>query len=260
MIDRREVIREAREKLGATGRMATGEYTMLARLLEPGEEIRAMVIARPQDMWIFGGVFLVATNRRLLIVAKRVVTRRERVEDIHLERIRGARMESPVRIVLDVQGTERTFSFASPPPQVAELLAWANGDTRPSRFEELDELARRKLGKMIGFGSEPQVLVLDAMLESDEAVLDLASSTKPDMLVAVCPTRVILVPTQGLRKVDPATVLDYARLRAVTAEEDDLVLDAGEEPLRLDGLLPIGAAGVIAGRIAARLDGAGPAS
>jgi hypothetical protein len=94
------------------------------------------------------------------------------------------------------------------------------------RFKELSELARKKLGKLIGFGSEPQLLVLDGLLESEEPVLDLASSTKPNMLIAVCPTRVILVPEQAMRKTAPATVLDYVQLRATAAHDDDLVLDA----------------------------------
>jgi hypothetical protein len=242
-MERDEVARIAREKLGVVGRTATGEYGVLARLLEPGEEIRAMVITKPADSWLLAsGVVVTATDRRLLIVGKALLTRRERVEELPLDT--PVRVEPRMRLVLG----ERSFSLASPPRQVAGLAGL--GD----RYTDAEETARRKLGKVLAFGIENELLLLAAALEDDEPLLDLAyASTKPVRVLAVCPTRVIVVPQQGMRAAGPATALPIAGL--TTVEFADQRLTLGEE--RFEGLLPEDAAEIIAGRVSARLPSRG---
>ena len=253
MVEREEVVRVAREKLGAMSRMATGEYTMLAKLLDPEETVHAMVVASTGRFRLFGsGWVIAATDRRLLLVSKAMLTRRERVEEIDLSRVRGARSDSAFRIVVELDDGERVFFWAGPPPQVAALAAVARGKPEGGRFDELSELARRKFARMLAFGLETELIVLADALDEDEPVLDLAYATdSPSILLAVCPTRVVLVGEQGLRTRNPATSIAYSDLSGVTADGDNLELLPGTS---LRNLLPIGAAAIIAGRISARLD------
>lgn len=259
MVEREEVVRVAREKLGAMSRMATGEYTMLANLLEPEETVHAMVVAGT-GRWrsLAPGWVIAATDRRLLLVSKAMLTRRERIEEIALSRVRGARSDPPVRLVLEVDDEERVFSFAGPPPQVAALVAVARGEGNGGRFAELAALARRKLGRMLAFSLEAELVVLADALGGDEAVLDLAySADTPSSLVAVCPDRVVLVGPQSLRKRTPATSIDYADVVSVVDNGDELLLETrtGEARVGLRKVVPADAAPIIAVRIRARTSG-----
>jgi hypothetical protein len=236
--------------------MATGEYTMLAKLLEPAETVRAMVVAtaarwwRPRSAWV-----IAATDRRLLLLSKAMLTRRERVEEIDLDRVRGARSDPPLGFVLQLDDGERVFSFAGPPPQVAALVSLARGDASGERFDELSALARRKLGRVLAFGIETELLVLADELDEDEPALDLAyASDAPPTLLAVCPRRLVLVGAQGLRNRTPAGSIAYSDVADATHDGEDLVvaLATGDEHRAFRNLLPAGAAAIIAGRISAR--------
>lgn len=257
MVERAEVVRTAREMLGAMSRMATGEYAMLAKLLDPEETVHAMVVASAGRRRLFGtGWVIAATDRRLLLVSKAMLTRRERVEEIALSRLRGGRFDPPVRLVLELDDGERAFSFAGPPPQVAAIVAVARGEASGGRYAELAPLARRKLGRILAFGVETELLVLADALDDDEAVLDLAYATDtPVTLVAICPGRLVLVGQQGVRKRTPPTSIDYSDVVSVADEGDDLLLATrtGDGPVRLGRLVPPDAAPIVAGRIRARI-------
>jgi hypothetical protein len=258
-MEREEVVRIAREKLGATtSRMATGEYAMLARLLHAGEAIEAMVLGVPAGRFrlLKSAELVVATDRRLLLVSKSWLTRRERVEEFPREHVRGARLESPTRFVLELHEGDRVFSLGMPHAQTAALLAHADRSRGPSRFEELDALARRKLGRLLGFGVEDELLLLDGELLADEAVLDLAWATKsPDTLIAVCPERLILVPDQPMRSLLKPVSIPFDTVEAVDVDGSDLVLRFRGDERRLGNLVPDDAEDVLATRIRARVAG-----
>lgn len=258
-MERDEIVRIARERLGVTSRFSTGEYTMLASLLEPGEEIEAMLLAKPAEAWLLAsGVLVVATGRRVLIVSKAMVSRRERVEEIPREQVRGTRLMSPLHIVLELQDGERGFSMAQPGSQLAALAAWAHG--RRSRYDELDEVVRRKLGRLVGAGQELSLPVLDRELGEDEAVLDVAWSAKsPEALIVVCPERLVLVPEQPMRSLRPPEQIAYTDVLWADSDGDDLVLGMPGGLRRFEQLVPGEAAEIIAGRVAARLSGDGRA-
>jgi hypothetical protein len=100
-------------------------------------------------------------------------------------------------------------------------------------------------------------VVLADELDVDEPVLDLAFATDtPATLVAVCPSRVVLVAPQSLRARTDATSIDYSDVADVVADGDELKLATrtGDEPPTLRNLAPFGAAPIIAGRIAARTE------
>jgi hypothetical protein len=266
MVAHEEVVKVARERLGpVTSRLSTGEYAMLARVLDPGEPVEAMVIAKPASTWILGsGLIIAATPRRLILAAKSMLTRRERLETIDRARVRGARMETPIGFVLELDDGVREYTFAMPPLEAAGLVASLCGEP-PERFSELARLARRKLGRVFGFGLDGEIVVLGRELEPDESVLDLAYATGGSAtLIAVCPARVVLVPQQPVRRFGAPEILGYADIRAVVPEGDRLVLrtaDGGER--ELEALVPDGGAAALATRISARLEdgwtgGAGP--
>ena len=240
-----EVVAIAREKMGATSRMATGEWGMLARLLEPAERIAALVLAQPGRTPLRSATLLALTDTRLLMVRKGMITRREHAEDIPRDRIRGARIESTTRLVVLADGAEHVWAWAGPAGQVTALAAALNG--REDRFPELAELGRRKFGRLLGSGSEGELQVLAGTLEDDESVLDLAITLgKPGYILALTPERVIVVPDQGIRGGDPPETLPLT-----AAEHDGDALVLGDR--RFEQLHPTDAAEIIAGRIRARL-------
>lgn len=247
-MDREEVVRVAREKMGLTARMATGEYGMLARILEPAERIEAMVLTQPAGRLLARGVLITATDRRLLLVSKTMVTRRERCEEVVRGRVRGARLEPGMRFVLDVDGEERAYAFGQPPVQVAELVAWARRQT--SGAGELEDMARRKFGRVLGFGTETEVVLLAAQLAADEAVLDLAYTTaKPYGLLALTTSRLVFVRQRGLRSGPPPESWALATIEEVADDDGSLLVDGR----RYERLMPEQASGTFVTRMRARI-------
>src|SRR3712207_1000553 len=99
MPDRAQIAETGRALLGSVlGRLATGEYGVLARLLRGDEEIRAMALCRRRGAGAIGSQRLaVATTDRLLLVEKGMLTRRERVEELPWSAVRSATLTPPAR-------------------------------------------------------------------------------------------------------------------------------------------------------------------
>jgi len=251
-MDVRAVKQVAREKLGALSRGATGEYGMLARLLRPDEPILAMAIGKLSGGWLFSTRLVVATPERILLVGKAMITRRERVQEIALADLRAVRVSPPATLELDLDGDQVRLNYLGPAPQLSALADAARGRTG-SRFGELDALARRKLGRLLGFGVEQGLMGLAEALEPEEAVVDLAAfAGKPGGLVAVCEARIVVVPDRGFGSGTPVSV-PFADMLEVRHEGADLFVDTSEGEHHLRDVLPPQQAGIIADRVRARL-------
>jgi len=248
------VTQVARAKMGVLSRGSTGELRMLARLLDDGEPITAMVMAKVRGSRWFSGRIVAATPRRLLVVGKAPLTRRERIDEIPLDRIRSARVQPPTSLELTLDRGVLGFSFVAPPPQLSALAHAARRGSGPPRFEALDELARRKLGRLLGFGVEGSLVAVAEELAPDEEAIDLAHWTgKPGGLVVVSTTRVVAVPNQGLGTGTPISV-PFAELVDVQAGGTSLTLRTERSEHRFERLAPEDQASTMATRIRARCD------
>lgn len=253
MPDVEAVTRVARAKMGVLSRGATGEYGMLARLLGPDEPILAMAIGKLRDGgWFFAGRLVVATPERLLLVAKAMITRRERVREIPLARIRGARVTVPWFLDLELDDGVIRLGHLGPPPQLSALAAAARRQPTPSRFEELDELACRKLGRAQSFGIEGLLVALAEELEPDEEVVDLAFwAGRPGGIVTACDRRLLAIPNQGFGSGTPISV-PFADIAEIREDGTGLVVRTHYGEHRFGDLAPPDRAGIIATRIRAR--------
>ncbi len=252
MPDVQTVTRIAREKMGALSRGATGEFGMLARLLRPDEAIEAIAVGKLRDAGWFGATRLVvATPERLLLVSKAMITRREQVREIPLAHVRSARAAPPGLLELELDEELLRLSWMGPPAQLAALAAAARGT--PARFEELRDLARRKLGDVLSFAVEGSLLALGEELGPDEAVVDLASWTgRPGGIVAACDARLVAIPDKGPASGRPISIR-FDEIDDIREDGHDLVVRTRGGEHRFDGLVPAERAGVIATRVAARL-------
>lgn len=116
MPDVEAVRRVARSKMGVLSRGATGEFAMLARLLAPDEPILAKAIGHRENVGrLFTGRLVVATPGRLLLIAKAMVTRRERVDEIPLARVRSARVVLPWTLSSSSNSTQAGCPRPRPP-------------------------------------------------------------------------------------------------------------------------------------------------
>ena len=237
-------------------RVLTGECGMLARLLDADETIRAIVLAKVRSgAWLTRGRAVVATPRRVLLVRKAMITRRERVRDIPLESIRGARVKPPGSLELELQDEVLRLSWVMPPRQLAALADAARGGRDPDRFATLQELARRKLGRSAGFAYEGSLLALTEELDPREQILDLALGTgSPGGLLAACDTRLVVIPDKGFGS-GPPTSIAFHEIAEIRAEEADLVVRTAQSEHRFADLVPNDRAGVIAARVDVRRPG-----
>ena len=254
MPDVETVTRIAREKMGILSRTATGEFGMLARLLEPDEPILAMATGKLRKTgWLRGNRLVVATPQRLLFVAKSMLTRRERVHEIPLARVRSVQARPPGALELELEDEIVALSYVIPASQLSALADAARGRSGPARFEELDELARRKLGKFLGFAVEGSLLALAEELEPQEGVVDLAFlAGKPGGIVAACDTRLVAVPDKGFGSGTPTSV-PFADIVEIHEDGDDLLVRSRDAEHRFEDLQPADRAGVIATRVRGRI-------
>lgn len=244
----------ARSKLGAISRALTGECRMLARLLAGDEPILAMALGQVSGgPWGTRGRVVVATPLRVLLVGKSLITRRERVRDIPMESIRGARAMPPGSLEIELEHEVLRLAYAMPPRQLAALVDAARGGRDPGRFAALDELARRKLGRFAAYSYDATLLALAQALEPEEDVVDLALWTgSPGGIVAVCDSRVVAIPDKGLA-IGTVISVAYDEIVEVRADGIDLVVRSEDGEQRFAELAPAERASVMAGRIGARL-------
>lgn len=254
MPDLETVTRIARDKLGAMSRLATGELRMLVRLLGSDEPILAMAVGRVRGTWRPGATrVVVATPQRILLVVKATFTRRERVREIALASVRGARAVPLGTLELELDDGVLRICAVSPAAQLSALAEAARGTSGGGRFAELDEIARRKLGRVLGASVEGSLIALAEELQSDEAVVDLAFwAGKPGGIVAACPQRLVVIPDKGFGVGAPASV-PFSEVVDVHAEGAALVVRTNGGEQRFEPLAPPDRANVIAARVGAQL-------
>lgn len=220
----------ARRKMGWISIVGVGEWGLLERVLEPDEEIQAMALSK-----LRGGIpiarqrVVVVTLRRVLLVEKGFVTRRERVREIGWSEIRGIQAIPPSRLTFELSDGPLELTLVQPPSQLGAVAdavrARLRGVAPEHDTAELREIARRKLGRTIASGLTSHVIALAGLLDAQERVLDLAFVTgKPDGLLTVTTERVVFVPSAG----------------AGTGPPDVIALDAvGAAALDPDGTVSI---------------------
>ncbi len=246
MRDPAEIKRIARERIGRTALTLGAECTILARLLDEDEPIEAMALGRLRGAGPVGSQrLIVATPRRIVLTEKGFFSRREKTREIPRDAIREIVVTPPGRVDL-VLGDERVeLSLVLPPRQLAAL---AGG----SRSAELLDLARERLGRLFGTASQDHVVALVAELEPDEEVLDLAYAAETKTLVAVTPSRVVLLTAGAVRIREPIS-LPYDELGSAALEDEVLVVEPRVgEAHRVGPLSPQGAAAVLAAEIWSR--------
>lgn len=244
----------ARSKLGASSRILTGECRMLARLLADDEPILAMALAQVRGgPWGTRGRVVVATPLRVLLVGKAMITRHERVRDIPMASIRGARAKPPGSLEIELEDEVLRLAYAMPPRQLAALVDAVRGGRDPNRFETLDELARRKLGRFAAYSYDASLMALAQELAPEEDVVDLGLWTgSPGGIVAACDSRLVAIPDKGLGTGEPISIA-YDQIVEIRVEGTGLVVRTEEAEHRFDELAPVDRASVIATRIDARV-------
>jgi hypothetical protein len=259
-VTRDEVKTRARELLGPTGTLSgVREWGMLARLLAPGEEIEAMALGKLRGRAVAAQRFLVATPARLLVLEKGFFTGRERLRELAWGDVAGVELPSDTRLVLRLRAGEAIeLTLAYPPRALARFAEVVRAATGPAgsadlrtTAAELLELARRRLGRLWGTGTEPVLFALAEALEPDEQVLDLAAAA--DGLLAATTARLVFVGQRRLRASEPEAV-PYAELRSVELDAERALVAEGIRATRRWGpLFPDERAAALAERAAARV-------
>jgi hypothetical protein len=236
----------ARHELGAPLAWSGGrEYRVLERLLDPEEPIEAMALGKLAGRVVGAQRLVVATPRRLLLVEKGFVTGRERVSEIPWTALRDVSVTGAGELVLELPGETTALNLVQPPRQHARLAQLARARLDPETaslrvgFDELRELAQRKLGRMLAFGATAHLVVLADALAPGETVLELAWVAKGrEGLLIATPLRLLEVVTSGYgAKVGEDIRLD--QVRAAHFDDDDalVVLHARGE-LRRSRVVP----------------------
>jgi hypothetical protein len=246
----------ARELLGGgVSWMVFREIRMLERLLGESEPIAAMVVGRLRGAGVFGAQRLVvATSERVLLVEKGLITGRERKREIPWSAIRdvAARPPTGLDLVLDDERVE--LHLAQPPRQiaaVAEAFRARRGtaDRTAPTVDELLELGRRKLGRMMAFGAEAHPLTLAGALRPQESVLALGFANG---LVAATTERLVFIPDRGVG-VGEMVAMPHAEIRrADVTDRKGLAVGGTTGELEIDTLVPEGSAESIVQIVRAR--------
>jgi hypothetical protein len=225
---RTAIAARARVDLGRLAFAGFREWGLLERLLEDDERIEAMAHGKLTG----GGAvarqrIVVATDRRLWLVEKGFLTGRERVEQHPWDDVRGFEPHPPSRIVIALADDAKIELSFLQAPQLARLAdtigRHAPGGAPRHSARELQEVARRKLGRLTAFSVEGNVIALATALDGEEEVLDLVSTVNPDGLLAVTTRGVAFVPTVKGRAgaVERTSYDDFApeRYKALVPED-----------------------------------------
>jgi hypothetical protein len=244
--------------LGRLAFVGFREYRLLARRLGDDERIEAMMLGRLKGSGpVASQRIVVATAERLLLVEKGFLTGRERVREIGWDAVEGVEVMPPSGLDLVLASERVQLTLVQPPDQVAAVAELVRRRLDPARercigYGELRDLARRKLGRVLGLSVEPQLLALAGELEPEESVLELATGV-PGLVVATS-RRLLVLPASGIRVGEPES-RPYGALRSAAPmrETRGLVVSGEDGERRLEGLLPEGSADSLLQVIQARL-------
>ena len=243
---RAEIRDVARQALGASlAWTGTREYGLLERLLGPEETIEAMALGKLAGRLVAAQRLVLATPRRLLLVEKGFVTGHERVREISWAQLRAVAVTGAGGLTFELEGELIALTFVQPPRQqalLAELVrARLSPDSAPlrARFDELRELARRKLGRGLAFGVTPHLVVLADTLAPGETVLDVAWAGKDgSCLLVATPWRLLEIATDGMGA-KLREQLELHRVRDAHLDEDlGLVVRHAGGELRWSAVVP----------------------
>ena len=225
-----------RERLGKHALGASRDVRAAAKLAA-GEELRAVVVSMSQRR----GWVVVATVAGLRL-ARRPWLTRGRARSFEWRELTAVR-SGPSRVLLTFGADELSLAAAGPQHEFARLLetvrAHVAGPGKPS-VEEIRELARKKLGRLMTFGLEAAIEGLPDRLEPGERVERLAGA-KHDFagLLVLTDCRLLLLDIT-LRRADER-LWDVARagIRGAEPIEGGLRLQLAErEEVTLTEFLP----------------------
>ena len=225
-----------RQRLGSHALGASRDVRAAAKLAA-GEEVRAVVVS----MWQRRGWVVVATDAGLRL-ARRPWLARGRACRFDWRDLTAVR-SGPQRVLLTFGVREVSLAAAGPQREFVRLLetarAHVEGSGKPS-VEEIRELARKKLGRLMTFGLEAAIEGLPDRLEPGERVERVAGAKHDFAGLLVLTDRRLLLLDVTLRRADERLwhVL-RAGIRAVEPVEGGLRLLLPEhEVVTLTEFLP----------------------
>lgn len=240
MAGEHEAAAALRRRLGVAGAGGSRDLRALAGRLG-GEEPQAVVLG----MWDRRAWAIAATERELVLVRRPRLFGRARDEAFRWTELGAVRVNT-MGLELEFAGQTVSLVAAGPQTELERLIAaarrHAEGGGEPSQSaEDLRELARRKLGRFVGFGFEGTVEALPDRLEPGERVERLAAaSLEFDGLLVLTDRRLVLF-SLGLRSgSDRLWAVDRAEIRGARAAGTGMELDLPSGPVELKLLRPPG--------------------
>jgi hypothetical protein len=224
------------ERVGRYGIGSSRDVRAVSELAA-GEELRAVVVA----IWRRRGWVAVATDAGLRLARHPRLFGRRR-EYTFAWRDLTTINSGPQRVVMSFPGQSVSLTAACPHDEFVRLIETARGhlegDAKPS-VEELRELAKRKVGRLMTFGFEGAIDGLPDRLEPGERVERLAGATLGFAGLLVLTDRRLLLLDVTLRRAHERA-WDVARSTIRTAEpvEDGLRLLLAEGEVTLTAFVP----------------------
>jgi len=227
---------EIRNRLGRYATGAGRDVRALAELVE-GERLEAAAIA----VWKRRGWVVAASDRGVRLARRPWVfgrARNERFEWRDLTTVRSG----PQAVSLAFGERTLALEFAAPQEELLRLVETARRQLRgddAASVEEIRDLARRKLGRLMSFGLGAAVEGLPDRLEPAERVERLAGATLDfPGLLAVTDRRVILLDVKLRSRKDRLWEVERSEIRGVEPLVNAIRLDLPEGAVTLTDIVP----------------------
>ena len=205
--------------------------------LAAGEELKAAVVA----IWRRRGWVAVATDVGLRLARRPRILGRRRACTFAWRDLTAVRSGAQ-RVVMSFGDAEVRLIAAAPHDEFVRLIETArrhqHGGEKPS-VEELRELAKRKLGRMMTFGLEAAIDGLPDRLEPGERVERLAGATLDFAgLLVLTDRRLLLLGVTFRQANERIWAVPRSSIRSVEPVEDGLRLLAEPDEVTLTDFFP----------------------
>ena len=224
------------ERLGAASFGAAPDIRAVAELAA-GESLLAVVVA----VWRRRGWVVVATDAGLRLARRPRLFGRAGEATFDWRDLTSV-SAGPARVALGFAGSEVALAGAAPHGEFVRLIEAARarlGDEERTSVEEIRELARRKLGRLVTGGFEGSIDGLPDRLQPGERVERLAGASLDFAgLLVLTDRRLLLVDVTLRRAKERLWAVDSGDIRAAEPFEDGLRLELREGEATLRSFLP----------------------